>query len=172
MKEIKQQEIAVGEPVTSSTLTKIKENIDEASERLTSLEAGGEVIYPPIIMSVTGSYGEAGDFSVSLHGEGILKTTCAFNMRITGARLIIDKAGTTGTTEVDVKVKPLSGIYNSLFSIKPSVAASEGDDAASTNAVINPVQEVISAGSIIRLDITSVQNRASGLMLRIDYIKV
>lgn len=171
MQAINTPEITTGEPVKNETLTKIKENFEELDSRVTNLEGGGNTIYPPIVLSVNGSYGEPGDFDVTLHGTGVLKTTLNFPIIITGVRLLIDKAGVSGTTEIDLKYKRGAGAYQSIFTTRPSVGFAAGDDSISTNAVINPSYNSLQAGDILRLDLTGVQNRAVTLTVRIDYVK-
>ena len=162
-------EIAVGEPVKNTTQTKIKDNLDNLNERIESLEGGSSTTYPPIILRVNGTYGEHGD--LQLPANGILKTTLNFNITITGARLIIDEAGVSGTTEIDIKYKRGVGAYTSIFTTKPSVGFASGDDSTSSNGILNISEVGLQAGDIIRLDILDAQIRAQGLMIRLDYIK-
>lgn len=162
-------EIAVGEPVKHTTQNKIKDNLDNLNGRIVSLEGGGSTTYPPIILRVNGTYGEPGDLQIP--AVGLLKTTLNFNITITGARLIVDKAGVSGTTEIDIKFKRGAGAYTSIFTTKPSVVYTAGDDSTSSNAVLNVSEVSLQAGDIVRLDITDAQIRANGLMVRLDYIK-
>lgn len=163
------EEITTGEPVSSSTQTKIKNNFDNIDNRITSLEGGGNTIYPPLIMRVNGTYGEPGDLQIP--ANNILATTLNFNISITGVRIIIDKAGVSGQTEIDIKYKRGPGTFTSIFSTKPSISYSEGDYATSTNAVLNPSEVNLAAGDILALSITEAQMRAIGMTIRIDYSK-
>lgn len=163
------QEIAVGESVSNSTLTKVKENFDNLDSRMTTLEGGGSTTYPPIILSVYGAYGEAGDLTIPV--SGIIKTTINFPLTVTGVRILIDRAGTSGTTEIDLKFKRGIGSYTSLFSTKPSVGYVSGNDALSTNAILDPDYVDLQTGDILRLDISSVQAGAITFLVRIDYVK-
>ncbi len=129
-------EIETGEPVKSSTQTKIKANFDNLDDRLTSLEGGSSTVYSNISLRVNGAYGESGDLTIPY--TGITKTTCNFNITITGVRILVDQAGISGTTEIDLKYKRGSGSYTSIFSTKPSVGYASGNDSISTNAVLNP----------------------------------
>ncbi len=162
-------EIATGEPVSNNVQTKVKENLDNLNARVTTLEGGGSTVYPPIIMRVNGSYGESGDLAIP--AVGLLKTTLNFNLTVTGARLIIDQAGISGVTEVDIEYKRGAGSWTSIFTTKPSVSYTAGNDATSTNAQLDAGQVNLQAGDLVRLSISSVQARASGLMVRLDYIK-
>ena len=160
-------EIAAGKPVTNELMSKIKDNFDNHESRITDIENGQAVDYPPIILRVNGSYS---DLST---GEkvGVLKTTINFGMEVTGIRIIVDKAGTSGTLSVDV-LKLSGGSFVSLLTSQPTVASSSGNDASSTNAILDTTKTVLSAGDILKLDITSVQADGYSFMVRIDYEKV
>lgn len=162
-------EIATGQPVSNETATKIKDNFESLDGRVTTLEGGGSTVYPPVIFRVNGSYGEPGDLAIP--ANGILKTTLNFNLTVTGVRIIVDQAGVSGTTEIDLKYKRGAGAWTSIFSTKPSVLYSAGDDSTSTNAVLNMSQVDLQAGDILRMDLTSAQARAIGMLVRLDYIK-
>jgi hypothetical protein len=158
-------EVSAGKPTTTITFTKIKDNFDNHEQRIGALETGGTTTYPPIIMRVNGHYSVRGIM------DNVLKTVCNFDLTITGVRLYIDVAGISATTQVDLKVSHLGGAYTSIFTTKPSVASAAGNDAVSTNAVLDPTKVNISSGDLIRLDVTGVQGFGIGFMVRIDYIK-
>lgn len=164
-------EITTGQPVQSKTLNTIKENFESLNDRVGTLEGGGSTVYPPIIFRVNGDYGDAIDFDVVTQGLGILKTTLNFSIVITGVRILIDKAGSSGITELDLKYKRGVSSYTSIFNTLPSVSYTAGDDSISSNAVINPSGNTLEAGDILRLDLTQVQNMAKNFIVRIDYIK-
>lgn len=166
---LSENQIATGEPVSSNVQTQIKDNLDNLNSRVTTLEGGGSTVYPPIILRVNGTYGESGDLAIP--ATGLLKTTLNFNLTIAGVRLIIDQAGISGTTEIDLEYKRGVGSWTSIFSTKPSVAWDAGNDATSTNAILDAGEVNLQAGDLLRLNITSVQARAIGLMVRIDYFK-
>jgi hypothetical protein len=164
---ITSDEVQAGKPVTSSLLTKVKDNFTDHETRMVDLENGSAVDYPPIIMRVNGAYSSVLGVAVNY-----LKTTCNFNLRVTGVRLIIDTAGSSGTTEIDIKYSRAGGAYTSILTTKPSVASSAGSDATSSNAVINNTHRDLQAGDMIRLDVTSVQTGGYSFMVRIDYTKI
>lgn len=158
-------EIATGEPVANTTQTKIKDNFDNLDGRVTTLEGGGSTVYPPIILNLNGSYH-------SMNGaSGVLKTTCNFNLTVTGVRLLIDKAGSAGTTEVDIQYKRGAGSWTSILSTNPSVVYTEGDDSISTNSVLDPGEVDLEAGDLIRVNIESTQSYANNFQIRIDFSK-
>lgn len=156
-------EIESGKPVTSTTMGKVKDDLDDHESRLQIIESGVGTSYPPLTFSIKGSY------SINGAVTNILKTTTNFSIQITGIRLIIDQAGSSGTTEVDVKFSRSGGAYTSLLITKPSVGYASGNDAISTNGVVDPTYSTLIAGDIIRLDSTSVQSDGRGFIVRIDY---
>lgn len=160
------QEISTGEPVTNSTMTKVKENFDNLNTRTTSLEGGSNTIYPPILLRVNGNAAK-----LTLPYTGFLKTTMNFNITITGVRIITDIAGSSGSTEIDLKFKRGANPYTSIFSSLPTVSYSVGNDAASVNGTLNPTYVDLQTGDILRLDITGVQTAGKNFIVRIDYVK-
>ncbi len=102
---------------------------------------------------------------------GFIKTTCNFNLTVTGVRIITDVAGSSGSTEIDIKFSRAGGAYTSIFSTKPLISYTAGNDAASTNAVLNATYVDLQTGDIIRLDITGVQTAGKNFIVRIDYVK-
>jgi hypothetical protein len=158
-------EITTGEPVSNNTQTKIKENFDNLDARATALEGGGNTVYPPLVFRVNGSY-------INYVMNGLLKTTLNFNITVTGVRILIDTAGASGTTEIDLKYKRGAGAYTSIFTTKPSVPYSAGNDSISTNAVLSVGEVHLQAGDILRLDVTSAQSAtARNFTVRLDYTK-
>lgn len=179
-KPINSSEVLSGEPVSSPLMSKVKDNFADHEERITGIETGTVVNYPPIIMRVNGPYADLG----SANWTGVLKTTSNFALRITGVRLIIDRAGTTGATSINLLKSSGGGTYTSVLTTQPVVPAAAGNDAVSsglngtTAAVVNPTQETLSAGDYLRLDITSSQsgttinNAPLNFLVRIDFEKV
>jgi hypothetical protein len=163
---INSTDVESGKPVTTDVMTVVKENFDDHEDRIQTLESGVGQTYPPIVFRVGGPYGAYGAMN------GLLKTTTNFAIEIIGVYLIIDEAGTSGITEIDIQRKPVGGSYNSIFSTQPSVDFSEGDDAMSDDAVLNLSQTELSAGDILRLDLTSVQTFGRGFTVRIDYVGI
>lgn len=160
------QEIAVGESVSNGTMTKIKDNFDNIDNRLTTVEGGGATTYPPIVFSVSGN-----PAYLNIPYTGFLKTTCNFNLTITGVRLITDIAGSSGSTEIDLKFKRGSDPYISILLTKPSLSYTTGNDSVSTNAVLDSTYVNLQTGDILRLDITSAQTASKNFIVRVDYVK-
>lgn len=154
-------EIESGDPVKATTLTKVKENFDDHESRLLTVEAANSA-FPPIILRVNGTYPV---------DANVLKTTANFSFEITGARLLIDTAGTAGTTEIDIQRYRSGGSYESIYTGLPSVAFGAGNDAISSNGVLNASKTDIEAGDILRLHTTSTQTGGIGYLVRIDYVR-
>lgn len=157
-------EISVGEAVKNSTLTKIKDDLDDLNTRVTALDLS--IAEAPIVFRVSGYYSNLG----SNERTAILETTCNYDLTITGVYVICDTAGSSGTTEVDLKHNT-SGSFVTVFTTKPSVAYSAGNDAVSSNAVLNSGAVNVSAGKILQLSITSAQTGGKNFIVRVDYIK-
>ena len=161
-------EIASGEPLKNSTMTKVKDNLDDLDARVTNLDL--TIAQPPIILAVNGTY-------TNYVVNGILKTTLNFNLTVTGVFLLVDTAGSSGTTQIDLKFSRAGAAYVSMLSTLPAITYQGGNDsisstgAYSTAAVVNPTYETLQAGDILRLDITSVQTAGRNFMVRIDYLK-
>lgn len=165
-------EIGSGKPVSNPLLDKVKENFTNHETRIDALETGTSTVYPPIIMKVNGNYGSYGGV------VDFLKTTLNFNLTITGVRILVEKAGTSGDTEIDLKFKRGAGSYTSVLTTLPSCNYQDGDDFSSTGtangsvaAVLNATYVDLQAGDILRLDITSAQAQAQNFIVRIDYNK-
>lgn len=157
-------EIATGKPVSTTVATKIKDNFDNHEERLESLEGGSAVTYPPIIMRVDGYYADLDGIT------NVLKTVTNFNLTILGIKLYIDIAGTSDSTEIDILKSSNAGAsWTSIFNTKPSISYSAGNDAISSNEVLNSGQVDLSSGDLIRLDVTNTQANGRTFYVRIDY---
>jgi hypothetical protein len=152
-------EIASGEPVATTTQNKVKDNFANHEERIENLEAS-VVDFLPIVLSVGGWYSA---------NTNVLKTTANSSLTIIGVRILINTAGASGTTEIDLLRKRGAGSYESILTTKPSVAYTAGNDALSSNAVLDATKVDIEAGDILRLDITSAQVTANSFVVRIDY---
>lgn len=83
---------------------------------------------------------------------------------ITAARIWLDFAGTSGTTEVDIlRSAAGGGAFASIFSTLPSLAFGVGDYAVSTNQVLSFTN--VLAGDILQFKLTSKQAGAEGSQL-------
>ena len=135
-----------GDPVTTTLLsTYIKGDLDDLDSRMTALEGGIAIAYPPFFWNVKGP----------LH----IKTDCGlirlgFDVTLLAARLVTQTAGTGGTTTLDFQYKRGAGSWTTVLSTKPTVT-STSDYQVSTNGVLS-VTSLLS-GDLIRMNIDTVQ---------------
>lgn len=161
---INSTDVESGKPASTTVLGQVKDNFDDHEDRIVLLESGVGQTFPPLVFRVGGPYGAYGARTA------LLKTTTNFAIEIIGVRLLVDVAGTTGTTEIDIKRKSGGGSFTSIFTTKPSLSYTAGNDSISNNAVLDSSQVTLSAGDILQLDLTSVQSFARGFTVRIDYV--
>lgn len=144
-------EIAAGEPVKQELFEKVKDNDDNHETRILALEGGITTIFMDWPWNVWGDYSNVGVVS------GILKYRLGLNITISAARLHVHTAGSAGSTEIDFLFKRGGGSWTSIFSTKPSIAFGAGNDAISSNEVLNLSNVSLESGDLIRMDITAVQ---------------
>lgn len=120
----------------------------------------------PITFQINGPYSVDG-----ANQTEVILDRVAFNLTITGAKLLIKTAGTGGTTETDIQYSTNGGSsWTSVFSTKPSVSASFGNYAESSNAAVLENGVSLSAGALLRLNITQVQSgNPDGFILQVFY---
>jgi hypothetical protein len=158
-------EIATGKPTTNDTWTTVKDNLDDHESRVIALEGGSAVTYPPIILRFNGNMSFLGATT------NLIKTVTNFALTVTGVRVYVDVAGSSGTLTCDIKKSHSGGAYTSILTTLPSVAYGAGNDAVSTNAVLDSSKVDIAAGDILRLDTTTSQTDGFNFWVRIDYNK-
>lgn len=154
-------QIAAEEPVTQDLLTTTKDNFDDHETRLLAAESTVLTTFPITFHIIGPHYNFAAATAV---------TGCRvpFNLTLTGAKLFIPKAGTSGTLQVDVQFQRVSG-FTTIFTTKPSLLYSVGDNATSTNAAINAGVASLQAGDQLRLDISAVQVGCPMAILYLTY---
>jgi hypothetical protein len=150
-------EIAAGQPVKQELTTKIKDNFDDHETRISDLEGGTSTTFTDWAWDVWGDY--------SLYGtrNQIMIERVSQNITILAARLHVHTAGSASSTEIDFQFKRGGGAWTSIFSTRPSVAFGSGDNAVSSNQVLNPSYVELQSGDLLRMDITSVQTGGVGL---------
>lgn len=157
--------IEAGDPVTQELFGLVKSDLDDLNTRTTALEGGSNVAYEPYFWEVSGPYEQ----SVPLEAAGIIRLN--FAITVLAGRVLIKKAGTGGTTEIDLLYKRGANPFVSIFTTKPSVAFGAGDYGISTNGVLNSPVDLL-AGDIIRMDITTTQSgEPMGLLGILEYEK-
>lgn len=156
-------QVASGKPVTTTLMDTTRTNLDDHESRIATLEASLGTPYP-IEMAVAGPYTHFGAET------GVVFTRIPYAMNVTGTKLIIQIAGGSGTTEVDVLYKRGAGSWTSLFSTKPSVGYASGDYAVSSNAVLTSTPVALQAGDLLRLDISTAQGvSANGFLVQVEH---
>lgn len=152
-----------GEPVKTTTMNKLRTNLDDHELRIQAAEAGSAA-FPAIIMRVNGRYDGLGVL------DAILKTTVSTRINIIGVRILIDVAGIAGDTEIDIKVKRVGeGTWTSIMSVLPSANYTDGDNYLSDSGTLDEVEAIIEPGDVLRLDQTAVQEDGRSYLVRIDW---
>lgn len=134
--------------------------------------AGGKKTFR---MTLNGEYG-----GLAAYDNVDLVWVAPAAINITNVYMFIDTPGTSGTTELDLKVKPFgSGSFTSIFTTTPkatsSVASNEwtgiGDSVTGFTApVLSSTPFPVAAKSAIRMDLISAQlGNAAGVNLVIEY---
>jgi len=142
-------EIESGDAVTQDLWNTVRLNFDDHESRITSLEGGSAVAYVPIFFPVEGPYaGQA-----PLDQLGFWRVP--FNITVLAGRLWVLKAGSGGTTEIDLLFKRGAAAFTSIFSSKPGIIFSAGDLQVSSNGVLSTSS--LLAGDFVRMDLTAAQ---------------
>lgn len=158
---INSSEIAAGQPTKQELFQKIKGNDDDHETRLELVEIA-VANFIPIQFDVIGPYWAAGAPLVVCNTFRV-----PFDMTLISALLQIGEAGISGTTEVDVEYKRGGGSWTSIFSVRPSVSYSAGDNAKSSNAVLAVTS--LLADDLLRAKQTSVQNLGVGYQIYLGW---
>lgn len=155
--------IESGDPVTQELWGLVQDNFDDHEARIVDLEGGGAIPFIPVEFECDG-YVE--DYA----GTKFMGTwRVPFDIDILAGRLRIVKAGTSGTTQIDFEYKRGANPWTSIFATKPSVSYLAGDNAISTNGVLNVLS--LQAGDIVRLNIDTAQVASWGIVGFIEYEK-
>ena len=142
--------IEAGDPTTQDLFNTVRLNFDDHETRLTSVEGGSSVNYIPFYWNLNGYYGE---FVTLDNAVGVIRLP--FNITLLGGRLLVNTAGTSGSTEIDFKYKRGAGAWTSVFSTKPVLSFSAGNDSIDSG-VLSTTALLI--GDLVRMDLTSSQN--------------
>lgn len=150
-------EILAGEPTKQELFTTIKDDLDDHEARIADNEAFTTSTLP-LVFEVQGQ-GEVID--------GLAYIRVPFGISITGVKLFIFEAGSSGTLSVDVQRKTGAGSFASILAGNITAAYTSGDlfvVAASGVAISS-----IAAGSFLRLDIDALQLGVSGFQVLVEY---
>lgn len=164
-------EIEAGDSVTQDLWTKVKTDFDDHESRIVSLEGGSATAYPFWLWHCYGYYSDMAPVNTDSRNLGVIEVP--FNINIQAARVRIHIAGSSGTTEIDIKKKTGAGAWTSIFSTLPSVASGAGNWAISTNAVLSITS--LATGDLLRAELSTAQSGTSGpkdFTIRFEYEKV
>ena len=155
-------EIEAGDPVTQDLWDKAQDNFDDHESRIVSLEGGSAVAYLPLVWGARSLYWVRDDI-------GIYRLP--FGVNLLACRLLVVTAGSSGSTQIDIKKKTSAGAWTSVFSTLPSVPHTDGNFAISTNAVFSIT--TLAAADLVRCDITTVQGGSpNGIQVFLEFEKV
>jgi hypothetical protein len=154
-------QIAAGEPTAQELFTKIKDNFDDHETRITATE-GSLLTIAPIVWDL---YGFVGRYSAqtAITPNLLIRS----NITLLSCRLMIDVAGTSGTTEFDILYKRGANPFATIFTTRPSVGFAAGDNAVSTNAILSVT--TLQVGDILRLDLTSAQPQSKNCSIYLEW---
>lgn len=140
-------EIEVGEPTTKPLFEKIQDNFDDHETRIGATETG-LTARPPI------EFGVFGILQTSFAKDGILYYRVPIALTITGVRLFVVNAGTSGTVTVDVEYKRGAGAWSSILTTEISSDFTDGDLHVEAGTLSFTS---LQAGDFLRLNVDSVQ---------------
>lgn len=143
--------IQVGRPTKKEIFQKAKDNFDDHEDRIILVEDAINKIVIFDFLVVNGAQYAAG---TSLAGIAVWRAPSTFDLY--DAVVTSITAGASGTTEFDIQVGSDLDTMTSVFTTRPSVSFSAGDNISSSNAVFSTF--TINEGDFLRLDITSLQS--------------
>jgi len=146
-------EISAGEPTKQELWSKSKGNQDDHETRLQTLEASLNAFHP-IHFFLNGAYGRFA-LRTKLDIQRI-----AVDLNLLAGRVYVETAGSAGDTEIDILYKRGVGSWTSIFSTKPKVNFSAGND--SIGSGILSVTSLL-AGDLVRMDMTAKQTNAENM---------
>lgn len=140
----------VGDPIKKELFDTIRSNEIDLDSRITSVEVSASriIVFDETVINAT----SAATFT------GLNYYRALQNFTLTGAELSTFEHGSlTGSLQIDIK---RNTSYNdtgmiSVFTTKPSIAMASADYSVSTNQVFSGAQINITAGTILRFDVTS-----------------
>lgn len=160
--EITSEETEAGKPTKQELLTKIRNNDIDFDSRLTTVEAA-ILSQGPIVFEINGPYALGGSPQTQ-----VLLHRVQADITLLNARIFVIEAGTAGTLEVDLEYSVDDGDnWDTIFTTRPSVVYSAGDYFLSTNQVLAVTD--LSAGNLLRLNITAVQTGGGNFQVLVDY---
>jgi len=144
--------LTVGQAVKQRLFTRIKDNLDDLDSRITVLSSSSR--YIPIINE---------DIKIQSNASGLLTGIIFIEIiqscSITEASIQLFAKGmaTSGTLSIDIKKNTTTNPtgFTSIFTTAPSLNLATGYDYQRQLGVINTSVSTLSAGDILRVDITN-----------------
>lgn len=142
--------IVAGKPVRADDILGLRNNQEDLNTRVTAVEnlTSKVVVFNEQLRGLDNFVGVTSFSQVAVY-------RAASGFTLTGAKVTQFTAGSAGTLEIDVKVGSSLGSVSTIFSTKPSISYSVGNNSTSSNAVFS--SQSVSANDWIILDITSIQ---------------
>lgn len=153
-------QIEVGKAVRKELWTKTKDNLDDLDTRLTAQESVGEKIV--IINSDIVNLAQYANGSTL---NALFVYEAPLDLNLITCELTVSTAGTSGAVEGDIRIGPNRTTLSSVFSTRPSVDFSAGDDATSNNQVFAVTE--VDEGELIVFDILTIQQAMGRLHVKI-----
>jgi hypothetical protein len=144
--------IEVGDAITADLFTLIKDNLDDLDTRVTTLGSGSgtiSLINTDVRIGSTDDQFLTGAFHFEVFQDCIITE---------GAIQLFEKSpATTGSLTVDVKKNTTTNPagFNTVFSSAPTINIATAADYDRATGTVNPSAQTLTAGDIIRVDITS-----------------
>lgn len=150
-------EIAAGEPTKQDLFQTIKEDLDDHETRITATESF-------TVNTVPFKFDVQGPGQVS---DGVSYIRIPYNITVTGVKLFVWKAGTSGTLTVDVERKVGAGSWSSILTTPVSAVYTSGDVFVQADSGL-AITSIV-AGGFLRLNIDAIQSGAQGFSVIVEY---
>lgn len=145
-------EIAAGKPTKQELFGKTKGNFDDHESRLIVVE-GAIGRLPPIAFDVIGLLYPA------LIADELMIYRVENNLTITAARLLVKRAGTASSIQIDVEYKRGAGAWTSILSSPITALYSLGDYALVSGTL---ALQSFQTGDLLRLNLDAIQTSMVG----------
>jgi hypothetical protein len=155
---IPESSVAVGKAIKTELLRRVRDNLEDHEERLSSLSLGSapiEVFNFPIINATSAS---------SMTGLTYYRALSTFTLSTVQIEIFEKGTITSGTLSVDVKkgttFDPAS--FSSTLTDPPVINFATDPDYTTATGVMDPLNQTVLQGEILRLDITSLPTGTLG----------
>lgn len=159
---INDTEIEVGKPLKQGLFQKIKDSLDDHEDRIESINAAVSGSRP-LELDLLGEYATLS----TQERDKVVKLAVSGDITITKVTLLVDKAGVSGTTDIDIQHAVPTGIYSSVLESPLSIPFGAGNEAEAVGSLNSNVD--VDNGSIITLTLINAQSEAENLYVRIEF---